>query len=329
MVTMTCGLSPPAAGSAPVVRAVLQAPTRPSRSRCGRVRRSRSTLLPDSVSGPPAAVSGCGRRAARHRRRPRRRATPIRLVAASTRLIEQPAGRRFRQPEVNRGRRAVRGGHDRVRHLPEPAARLVANDAARWLSVKLLVTLPMRNERPGRIGRPAARSATPATAVLPAASTCAPGMPMAVRRPSRRSSWCSARRRVRAPRGRGGGRSSGARARSGRLPVGRRSREGGEFSPPPGYRWCAPLPPARPPPTTPPCCWWWRSCSRRPGPASRRCRASGARVVAAVRAGICLVGGDMCRDVDARAPGWSRARCDTREGTGTAVELRRYGSGRR
>ena len=38
MVTMTCGRSPPAAGRSPAARAALQAPTRPSRCRCGRVR---------------------------------------------------------------------------------------------------------------------------------------------------------------------------------------------------------------------------------------------------------------------------------------------------
>ena len=51
MVTMTWGRSPPAAGRPPVVRAALQAPTRPSRSRCGRVRRSRS------ASGAPLPVT--------------------------------------------------------------------------------------------------------------------------------------------------------------------------------------------------------------------------------------------------------------------------------
>ncbi len=49
MVTMTWGFSPPAAGRPPVVRDALQAPTRPSRSRCGRVRRSRASSGAASV----------------------------------------------------------------------------------------------------------------------------------------------------------------------------------------------------------------------------------------------------------------------------------------
>ncbi len=68
MVTMTWGRSPPAAGRVPVVSAALQAPTRPSRSRCGRVRRSSSASGAPLV---PSPLSGCRLRrrfrATRHR----------------------------------------------------------------------------------------------------------------------------------------------------------------------------------------------------------------------------------------------------------------------
>ena len=64
MVAMTWGRSPPAAGSPPVARAALHAPTRPSSSLWGRERRSR-----DGSAASSSAVAGSVSRAGRIRRR--------------------------------------------------------------------------------------------------------------------------------------------------------------------------------------------------------------------------------------------------------------------